>query len=136
MQTVKLSYLTMLPSQYIELDVCGVSLHPASAPRIGGQKYSEIVLHYLTIRQFAKIAEHLTDLFFGVVGSYHNVWSEAPGCPGLGCLLQVRAHAEFIVTTAEIFKYPWRRDSLAVLDLPRVAASFACDFLKILEIQM
>ena len=48
----------------------GVVAHPASAPRIGGQKYSEIVLHHLTIRQFAKIVEHLTDLFSGVVGSH------------------------------------------------------------------
>ena len=67
-------------TQYIELDVCGVPLHPASAPRIGGQKYSKIVLHHLTIRQFATIVEHLTDLFLGVVGSYHNAWSQAPGC--------------------------------------------------------
>ena len=80
-------------TQYIELDVCGVPLHPASAPRIGGQKYSEIVLHHLTIRQFATIV-HLTGLFSGVVGSYHNAWLQAPGCPGLGCLLQVRGAGE------------------------------------------
>ena len=91
-------------TQYIELDVCGVPLHPASAPRIGGQKYSEIVLHHLTIRQFATIVQHLTDLFSGVVGSYHNAWLQAPGCPaGAG---EGRAHAEFLVTTAGIFKYP------------------------------
>ena len=117
----------------------GVPLHPASVPRIGGQKYFEIVLHHLTIRQFAKIVEHLTDFFLGVVGSYHNAWSQASGCPSLGCLLQVRgagegqAHAEFIVTTAGIFKYPWRRDSLAVLNFQEMIQFIELDMLTVRE---
>ena len=71
----------------MELDVCGVPLHPVSAHR-RGQKYLHVVLHHLTVKQFSG---HLTQLFSGVIGTDNNTWLQAPGCP---CLLQVEGEKD------------------------------------------
>ena len=54
-------------SQYVELDECGVLHHPTIID--GGSKYSQVILHHLSLRQFTKIVQHLTAMFSGRVGS-------------------------------------------------------------------
>lgn len=46
-------------SQFIKLDECGVPVHPIAAQNTGN-KYSQVVLHHLSIKQFSKITGHLT----------------------------------------------------------------------------
>ena len=104
-------------SQFIKLDECGVPLHPVAAQRMG-RKYSHVVLHHLSVDQFSKITGHLTQLLSGVIGTHHNTWSQAAGCPCLGHLLQVQgsgfghAHAEFWLQRRE---FSSTRDLFAAL---------------------
>ena len=73
----------------MELDVCGSPCTPLVLTE--EDKSTHVVLHHLTVKQFSG---HLTQLFSGVIGTDHNTWLQAPGCPCLGSLLQVEGEKE------------------------------------------